>query len=149
MMKPTLLLVEDNEDGRKSLRMLMDAKFVVVAVGTMADAKHAVEVMHIDAVLLDLVLPDSTPQETLSAMKIVCPDVPVIVHSGADVESQVIRGGAQDFILKGSMTADEIGDVIIRAIKRHELRRDKDYQLVHSMINDARDLISSKPKEGI
>src|SRR5687767_2621181 len=61
---PTLLLVEDNPPDARMVRLMIEAstgaRFHVVEAGTLGAALAVLESVAVDAVLLDLGLPDST-----------------------------------------------------------------------------------------
>jgi diguanylate cyclase (GGDEF)-like protein/PAS domain S-box-containing protein len=74
-----------------------------------------------DCVLLDLELPDAEGAATLARVLEVAPTVPVVILTGRADEAlgvQLIRAGAQDYIVKGH----EGGDVLPRAV-RHAIER--------------------------
>ncbi len=75
----------------------------------------------IDAVLLDLALPDSQGLETLHRVLARAPQVAVVISSGlSDDETAVaaVRQGAQDYLLKGHLD----GQTMLRAV-RHAMER--------------------------
>jgi signal transduction histidine kinase len=83
-----------------------------------------------DAVLLDLHLPDSSGIETYERLRSKMPGVPVIVLSGfheADIGTDILRRGAQDFLFKGEASAPLIARSIRYATERQafncELKR--------------------------
>jgi PAS domain S-box-containing protein len=87
----------------------------------------------IDAILLDLSLPDSSGIETVVQIRNLFPDVPIIVLTGVEDEEiavKTVRMGVQDYLVKGQ--AD--GRLIVRAIRyaierkrmEDELRRHRD-----------------------
>ena len=60
----------------------------------------------IDAVLLDLGLPDSQGLETFVSVRDQAPELPIIVLTGFDdvaVANMAVRGGAQDYLVKGDV----------------------------------------------
>jgi PAS domain S-box-containing protein len=70
----------------------------------------------IDAVLLDLSLPDSTGLETLQRVLSHAPQIPVIVMTGqADEETamRAVQSGAQDYLIKGQVD----GRLLMRSIQ--------------------------------
>ena len=74
-----------------------------------------------DAILLDLSLPDSHGLETLAAMRDRAPHLPIVVLTGTDNEAlalQAIQQGAQDYLVKGQVTAE----ILLRSV-RYALER--------------------------
>lgn len=78
---------------------------------------------HVDAVLLDLTLPDSEGLETLKSLQDAAPAMPVIVLTGLDdeeVAAEAVRGGAQDFIVKSDLNASTLSRSVRYAIERQK-----------------------------
>ncbi len=98
------LLVEDNEDFRVSLALLVGREgFEVREAATLAAAREAMKVLPIDVVFVDLGLPDGDGLELLSQ------DLPadqrpevVVITGNVTAESAVgaLRSGALDFLAK-------------------------------------------------
>jgi signal transduction histidine kinase len=75
-------------------------------------------------VLLDLGLPDSQGFATVATMRAAVPHVPIIVLTGLnDLELgvQAVREGAQDYLVKGTVTADTLERAMYYAIERKNL----------------------------
>jgi two-component system, cell cycle response regulator len=78
----------------------------------------------IDAVLLDLVLPDSSGIVTFERTYAFAPDVPIVVLTSLDDEGLAIgtvQGGAQDYLVKGEVAPGTVVKSIRYAIERHRL----------------------------
>jgi PAS domain S-box-containing protein len=115
-----VLLVEDNPGDARLIRThLADAGadgFTVATVGTLADAAERCARPGVDAVLLDLGLPDSVGLDTLRAIRARAPDLPVLVLTGLDDEKtavQAVQDGAQDYLVKGEI----VGALVARALR--------------------------------
>jgi diguanylate cyclase (GGDEF)-like protein len=81
-----------------------------------------------DAVLLDLMLPDSSGLATVSSVHDRAPDLPIIVYSGFGAEDvlfarEAVRGGAQDFLPKGLATPAAMRRAIVTSIERKRLEQ--------------------------
>lgn len=119
----TLLLVEDDVRQRHALRSLFEESApdtAVIVAGTLKDALTH-DRAGVDAVLLDLGLPDSSGLDTLTAIVARFAPVPVIVLTGtADPETgeQAIVLGAEDYLEKAI-----IPPAAIRRVVRHAIRR--------------------------
>ncbi|MDE1901544.1 MAG: diguanylate cyclase [Alphaproteobacteria bacterium] len=77
----------------------------------------------IDAVMLDLMLPDTEELSGLQNVQSVAPHVPVIILTGRDdvaVAEQAVAGGAQDYLLK-----DKIDRNSLRRSLRYAMQRKK------------------------
>jgi PAS domain S-box-containing protein len=92
-------------------------------------------------VLLDLSLPDSWGFETISRVQHHAPHVPIVVLTGLDDDEfavTTVQKGAQDFLVKGQVTASGLLRTIRYAIERHRLR-----QALHASESRYRDLFES------
>src|SRR4051794_24395671 len=75
----------------------------------------------IDAILLDLSLPDSHGLDTLSKMYFQAPGVPILVLTGLDDETiglEAVQNGAQDYLVKGQIDGQLLARSIRYAIER-------------------------------
>ncbi len=134
-----ILLIEDNP---------VDAKLVSVYL------KHGLRVPHevsqctelapaltllknqpVEVILLDLSLPDCSGYTTFTMVRDAAPDAPIVVLTGSEDEAlavQAIQEGAQDYLLKSSLTAAMLGRTIRYGIERRRLQdglRQRDRQL--------------------
>ena len=78
----------------------------------------------IDAVLLDLDLPDSRGTVTFERTYAFAPDVPIIVFTERDEEEiaiSTVQGGAQDYLVKQDLSAGLLMRSVRHAIERHRL----------------------------
>ncbi|MDA8233133.1 MAG: EAL domain-containing protein [Magnetospirillum sp.] len=129
----TVLIVEDNPgDSRLVQHYLREGARPVQAriADTLAAALGILAAEHIDAVLLDLSLPDSFGIETLERLRSAHPLVPVVVLTGTNDEGlalEALRRGAQDYLVKGVGDSDLVCRSVHYAIERsrvdQELRR--------------------------
>jgi DNA-binding response OmpR family regulator len=115
-----LLLVEDNARLSASLkRGLSEAGFAVDAVTRGGRALEHVAAHHVDAVILDLGLPDIDGLEVLTRFRASGTAVPVIVLTARDaVESRVaaLDRGADDYLIKPFVFAELLAR--LRALSR-------------------------------
>ena len=122
-----VLLVEDNPgDARLIFDLLREAsgEFDVQRVDRLESALDQVGRAVVDAVLLDLALPDSRGLETLARARQSALDKPIIVISGLDDEDialEAVRAGAQDYVFKGRIEGRGLARVIRHAIERKRL----------------------------
>lgn len=121
-----VLLIEDNPgDARLIQELLADARGLSTRL-TQADRLSAglerLSEAGADVVLLDLSLPDSKGFETFSKLRARAKDVPVILLTGLDDEElamRALREGAQDYVVKGSITSQSLGRAVRFAVERH------------------------------
>ena len=130
-----VLLVEDNPgDARLIQEQLNESKLADVDIQhakTLAEALQFLETPTIDAIILDLSLPDSRGLETLSEIQAQVTQIPVIVLTGLEDEElglKAIQRGAQDYLVKGK--AD--GPLIMRAVRYARERMDHQVALSES-----------------
>ena len=99
----TVLVVEDDPFVRSALiRHLSGAGHAVRSVGTALEALREVAQIGCDVVILDLGLPDLDGSEALKMIRGLT-DVPVIISTARDDESEIIRllnAGADDYLVK-------------------------------------------------
>ena len=115
----TVLVVEDDEPARTALTGFLQATgYQVRWVGTGADALSAVASASVDAVLLDLVLPEPDGFEVLRSVRTGDPRLPIIVLSALAQTEDVVRAmklGATDYLPKPFEPA-ELDLVLRRAL---------------------------------
>jgi two-component system nitrogen regulation response regulator NtrX len=103
-MRESILVVDDEAGVRTSLTgILGDEGYQVEAVDSGEAALALLEGRRFDLLLLDVWLPRMDGLETLSRVRTLDPDVPVVVISGhGTIETAVkaVRMGAQDFVEK-------------------------------------------------
>ena len=113
-----LLLVEDNPLDALLLRAMLDShgRYDVMEVATLAEAKEAAARQALDAVLLDLSLPDAMGIEAIDRLHEAAPEIPIIALTGVTDEEtglDAVSCGAQDYLVKGR--ADEA--LLVRTIR--------------------------------
>lgn len=124
-----LLLEDDPADARlveHMLRRLNPGSFSVEIAGRLVKATQRLAEGGIDVVLADLSLPDSTGLDTLRALMGAAPDLPVVVLTGNDDDSQAIEAlkhGAQDYLVKGRGDGFMLSRVVRYAIERKTAER--------------------------
>jgi CheY-like chemotaxis protein len=77
----------------------------------------------VDAVLLDLNLPDSNGLETFARAREAAPRVPFVILSGLEdqnVALTAVQQGAQDYLVKGKVSPDLVQRSLRYAIARHQ-----------------------------
>lgn len=111
---PRVLLVEDDENIRRALaRGLSELGVVVTTVGTAVEAVRVAGSDRPDAILLDLGLPDLDGSSVLAMVRATS-DVPVIIATARDEESEIVRllnAGADDYLVKPFSAAQALARV--------------------------------------
>ena len=124
MKAQTLLLIEDNPgDARLFQEMLSDLRgeYRITWVQTLAEALKEISQHSYQLILCDLGLPDSRGLETASAVIAAASGEPIIVLTGQNDDQMAlnaIKAGAQDYLLKNTVTPDLIDRTIRYAIER-------------------------------
>ena len=134
---PSLIsvLVIDQDAGQHSLieRALATAsghvgehvRFEVSYAGSLSEGLDLLATGGIDAVLLDLALPDSTGLDTLIRLREEHQGVPIVVLTDIDDEELALRAvasGAQDYLLKSRIHAHVILRVLLFARERQRMQ---------------------------
>ena len=120
-----ILLIEDNQGDTRLIReMLSEANgdaAVLECEETLTSGLERLGKERFDALLLDLTLPDSQGLETLQKVRPFEQPFPVVVLTGLDDDETAqksLESGAQDYLVKGKITADSLGRVIRYAMVR-------------------------------
>ena len=102
-----------------------DGQFDSERVGTLTKALVLLEKEPFDVILLDLALPDSVGVGTFSQICVRVPEVPIVVTSALENKKQafeVLREGAQDYLVKGEVDVKLLQRALYYAIERHRSR---------------------------
>ena len=115
-----VLYIEDNPDDVELLRAYLleveNQDVEILHAETLADAMKLLEVERVDAVLLDLHLPDSQGLDTFRTFASKYPVTPVIVLTVLDLEEvamAAVRSGAQEYLVKGQLS----GELVLKSIR--------------------------------
>jgi two-component system response regulator AtoC len=128
-MKPTILIIEDDPDGARSVsEAAADGGFEVTLATTGREGVERFREHTPDVVLTDLVLPDIDGVEVLDRVQRLDREVPVIVMTAyGSVSSSVkaMQTGAYDYITK-PLDLDDLQSKLRRAAETSRLRRQVD-----------------------
>src|ERR1700682_621112 len=126
-----LLIREDHVPPARPLRELLEASdnplFAIQHVTSAAAACDAVEAGGVDVVILDLGLPDAKDLQALGRLGECVHEIPIIVLTGQGDETLAagaLHGGAEDYLLKGTIDFDSLIRSIRYAVERHRGVRD-------------------------
>ena len=145
-----ILHIEDDPVISRMMRQILanaePLKFSLQSAGSLAIGLERLRAGSVDAVLLDLTLPDSRGLETVVRVREQFASVPIVVLSGHDDERMalaVLQLGAQDYLVKGTASAPIIVRSIRYAMERKraedELARERD--LLDGLLNNIPDRI--------
>ena len=121
----SLLVEDDRADARLIQVLLKDAAALDLQlehVGRLDLARERVGRETFDVVLLDLGLPDSQGLATFTRMQEASGGLPIVVLTGLDDEGfalEVVRAGAEDYLVKGRLS----GELLVRTIRYAVERR--------------------------
>ena len=126
-----VLLVEDNAaDARliqESLAERSDEPFDLETVDTLQTGLQRLSGGGIDAMLLDLGLPDSYGAETFARARARALGVAIIILTGMNDDSlalKLVQGGAQDFVAKVDVSGNNLTRAILYAVEREKLEQE-------------------------
>jgi signal transduction histidine kinase len=126
-----VLLVEDNvADARliqESLAERSDEPFDLETVDTLELGLERLNSGGIDAMLLDLGLPDSFGAETFARARARALGVAIIILTGLNDDSlalKLVQGGAQDFVAKVDVSGNNLTRAILYAVERERLEQE-------------------------
>ena len=128
-----LLLVEDNPGDARLVEVMLEEAggFVIQWVQSMDEARAYLSERAVDAVLLDLSLPDTSGMETVRTMREMAPDVAIVIFTGFDDERvglEAVQAGCQDYLVKGQGDGNLIRRTVNYAIERKHLEAERQSQ---------------------
>ena len=147
-------------DDEASILLAIDTTLQMAGLNhtiTCQDSRQVMDILSespVEAMLLDLNMPNLDGHRVLDDVRGEYPDVPVIIVTGAvDVETavQCIKAGAFDYIVK-PVEADRLITAVKRAIAFQELRRENQSLRRHMLRNDLehpeafRDIVTANAK---
>ena len=98
-----LLLVEDDDAIRETLRDQLQEEFSIVEAARGVEALELAEASHHELIILDVGLPDMDGRDVCKLMRRAGINAPVILLTGADTEADTVLGldwGANDYVTK-------------------------------------------------
>jgi DNA-binding NarL/FixJ family response regulator len=155
----SVLIVDDQELMRESLKILIDANEAMRAVGLARDGQEAIRMvrdLRPDVVLMDIRMPELNGIECTRAIKEFAPETKVIIlttFNDDDYIFNAIKAGADGFLLKGVSKSELFSSILTvhegcSAIDPQSAK--KIFKLVGRLASPAAssDRISSTPEEG-
>ncbi|QDT16702.1 sensor histidine kinase [Alienimonas californiensis] len=122
-----VLVVEDSDDHYELLRKRIGADgrsgVELHRRSSLTEGLACLDSQAIDAVLLDLGLPDSAVTDTLGRFKRARPELPVVVLTSLDdldFAAEAVSHGAQDFLVKSQLSQDRVVRSLRYAIERKQ-----------------------------
>lgn len=99
--QPRVLCVEDDEDAREMLSILLKVRQIETkVVGTAAQALSLIQAERFDLYLLDAWLPDLDGFELCRRVRILDPATPILFYSGDADKERGFEAGANAYVTK-------------------------------------------------
>jgi response regulator RpfG family c-di-GMP phosphodiesterase len=120
---PNILIVDDEIGPRESLRMILKPNYNVFTVENGNAAIQMIQQIAMDVVTLDLKMPGISGIDTLKEIRMIDPDVMIIIITGyGTLKSAIeaIRYGVFDYIPK-PFNVPEIISIIDKSVQRRKL----------------------------
>lgn len=125
-MKPGLLVVDDEESALFGFtRYLTRAGYFVNAASCLAEGRDIIASRRLDAVILDLFLPDGNGLDWIDDLRASCPDMAIIVITGSGdipLAVEAMRRGADNFLTK-PVDMSELDVFLRKSLELSGLRR--------------------------
>lgn len=125
-----VLLIEDHEAYAQLLCQVLaqeeNPPFHIETATTLKSGLERSAKGGIDLILLDLSLPDSQGLDTFDRVQSQLPDLPIIVLTALDdqrIAIDIVRKGAQDYLVKGKTDGGLLARIIRHAIERKHAER--------------------------
>lgn len=132
----TVLVVEDTDEDARYVREILAPQkqptFSLIFKDRLASAIEALQTEKIDVILLDLNLPDSQGIKTYTDLAAKFPSIAIVVATGLDdseMALQVIRSGAQDYIVKNNFDGNLLSRILQYAVERNWLEQEQNVLL--------------------
>ena len=120
-----VLVIEDSKlQSRLVERQLADAenvRFEVSTAESLADGLRRFNESSVDAVLLDLNLPDSSGLDTFRRVRAAVGESPVVILTGTEdltIGAKAVEEGAESYLIKGQVDAHQLARSLRYALQR-------------------------------
>jgi len=120
-----LLLIEDDDVDAERVRRWLDRSselnWEILRARTLGEGIELLDAHHPEIALVDLSLPDANHLDTVRSVTAASPSCAVIVQTGdadSDAPMEALELGAQDYLAKGSLTAELLERSIRYAVTR-------------------------------
>lgn len=123
-----ILLIEDNPADIRFIQALVadvkSSNLDLIFANRLSDGFDRIKSQDIDAILLDLSLPDSQGLKTFSLIRARAQNIPILLLTGLPDEElaiQAVREGAQDYLVKDQVDGNLLVRAVNYAIERQRL----------------------------
>ncbi len=124
MIKPTLLIVDDEKPTRDGLRAALEDRYDVYVAEDAATAMNLLEEENFDVLLTDFRLPAEDGMKLIARAKSLNkPPICILMtaYGSEELAVEAMKHGADDYIAKGRLQIDELEMRIARALRRTNL----------------------------
>ncbi|HYV56972.1 MAG TPA: sigma-54 dependent transcriptional regulator [Candidatus Nitrosopolaris sp.] len=121
-----VLVVDDEQGVRESLRMVLKEGYEPIAVGSSGEALETLAATSVDVVLLDIVMPGMDGMQLLEELRVRFPNLPIVMLTATKTVKTAVGAmklGAFDYITK-PFDVDELRVILDKATERAELVRE-------------------------
>ena len=147
-----ILLIEDTSGDLSPIRRLLAEsgdRLQVESAGRLFQARPHLAA-GVDAVLLDLSLPDNRGIDTVLELRSMAPGVPLLTLAECSDEPLALRSvqeGADDYLLKGRVNGDGLARAIRYAVERHRdgAERERTERALHETNAALQALVAASP----
>ncbi len=124
MIKPMLLIVDDEKPIREGLRAALEDRYDVYLADDAPAAMELLEQEQFDVLLTDFRLPNEDGMKLITRAKSLSkPPVCILMtaYGSEEVAVEAMKRGADDYIAKGRLQIDELEMRIARSLRRQKL----------------------------
>ena len=128
-----VLVVEDNPGDAQLVSVALAGsvrpKFQVSLAATLAEARESLASPSPDVILLDLSLPDSLGEQTVTRMREAAVSIPIVIMTSIDetgFAERMVSLGAQDYLVKGEFTGPMLWRSISYSVARMTLMAERE-----------------------
>src|SRR5213593_206438 len=124
MIKPMLLIVDDEKPTREGLRAALEERYDVYLAEDAGAATELLEKEHFDVLLTDLRLPSEDGMKLIARAKSLSkPPVCILMtaYGSEELAVEAMKRGADDYIAKGRLQIEELEMRIARALRQQNL----------------------------
>src|SRR3954466_13799974 len=124
MIKPSLLIVDDEKPTREGLRSALEDHYDVYLAEDANTAMELLEREHFDVLLTDFRLPNEDGMKLIARAKSLSkPPICILMtaYGSEEVAVDAMKRGADDYIAKGKLQIDELEMRIARALRQQNL----------------------------
>lgn len=131
--RPTKVLVVEDSSWTTNLikKILSSGDTQPFHLSHAVDLSKAIQFLDgepVDAIILDLCLPDSTGFDTFLKVRQKAPKTPIVILTSLDDEAMAIKAiqqGAQEYLVKGQVEVNSLPRIIRTAIVRKEIENSR------------------------